>query len=313
MLISIRKNSATLKNSGTVLAGLLIFYGASACSTDKPAYEAALQSGDRRNMDGTYLIEVCDKKCKITPTSKKVIGKLIIDSSGQMLSGESEALKLLVRSETGTPSAEYCYYFPEDSPGQHGTTLQLDPIGFGNIDWLADRAKLTFLNDSPDFRFLSNVVLRGERLLGDWAQSYAGDGGTETKFPQAQLVARRIGRSDSKICTEALKNTNARASKAFATNSIRLPVSQGTRAWRTHRRRSHLNRIKEACRAEPAKQIPPYRHNSRRNRLRRFRPTVLFLALALETLPPGGMAPVRVAPGFGAFRGFRGVGGEHGA
>lgn len=227
MLTNIRKNSDILRSSVAGLAGLLVFYNTSACSTSKPTYATAAQSTDQGTIDGTYLLEVCDRKCEATPITGKVIGRLVIDSSGQMLSDESEALKLLVRSETGTASAEYCYYFPEDSPGQHGTTLQLDPVGFGNIDWLADGARLTFLNDSPDFRFISKVVLTGEILTGDWAQSYAGDGGTETKFFETQLAARRIGPVDSRICTEALKKHERSSLKSFCLEFNALTCEPG--------------------------------------------------------------------------------------
>ena len=158
-------------------------------------------------VSGTYAIEICEAKaCQATEAFRKIVGFLVIDESRRQFDEVSAELKSVVNRDTYGDGANYCYYFPKETVGKIGTPVQEDSVGFGNSQRHAN-GKLTvrFLVDSPDFRFLTELVPHGNGFIGNWKTHYAGNGGVETDYQSAQFIAEKIDDADAGICFEASK------------------------------------------------------------------------------------------------------------
>lgn len=155
-------------------------------------------------IDGTYTFEMCRESCSSTKENDKVFGTVVIDESRRKFNADNEAMKFLIRGDIGTLDADYCYCFPSDGPGEHGTLLQSDNVGFGNlIKGQGGSITISFLNDSPDFKFLSRITRFGLDFIGNWSHGFGGH--PTIYFPGAELVLKKTGPADTAICFDAVR------------------------------------------------------------------------------------------------------------
>ena len=160
---------------------------------------------DGIDISGSYALEICESSsCSSTGDKHKIIGFLTIDVSGKLFESVPETIKRAIDRDTKRKPANYCYWFPQDVSGKKDTLVQDDAVGFGYAEMSEDAITLKFLVDSPDFRYFSQVVPQQDRLIGNWRSSYAGDGGIETRFQSAELVAVKNGPPNADTCFAAV-------------------------------------------------------------------------------------------------------------